>query len=73
MQWHNKNTLNAQYTAEDENKVRPVCFIPPICIIGGMKQTSTDHLREHRENPTRPGQIFVMDASTHKHRSFREI
>ena len=68
MQWHNKNTLNAQYTTEDENKIRPVC---EGCIIGGMKQTSTDHLREHRENPTRPGQIFVMDAFTYKHRSFR--
>ena len=68
MSWHNKNTLNAQYTIEDENKSRPVC---EGCILGGMKQTSTDHLREHRINPTRPGQIFVMDAFTHKHRSFR--
>ena len=36
-----------------------------------MRQTSTDHLREHRQNPIRPGQIFVMDAYTHKHKSFR--
>jgi hypothetical protein len=68
MSWHNKNTLNAQYTIEDENSSRPVC---EGCIFGGMKQTSTDHLREHRMNPTRPGQIFVMDAFTHKHKSSR--
>ena len=68
MNWHNKNTLNAQFTSDDENISRPAC---QGCILGGMKQTSTDHLREHRMNPTRPGQIFVMDAFTHNHRSFR--
>ena len=40
MQWHNKNMLNAQYTTDDEKKIRPVC---EGCICGGMKQTSTDH------------------------------
>lgn len=68
MEWHRKNTINAQYTTEDEQFVRPVC---EGCVYGGMRQTSTDHLREHRINPTRPGQIFAMDAYTHKHRSFR--
>ena len=68
MQWHDKNTLNAQFTTDDENKIRPVC---EGCIFGGMKQILTDHLREHRINPTRPGQIFVMDAFTHNCRSFR--
>ena len=70
MNWHNKNTLNAQFTSDDENISRPAC---PGCILGGMKHTSTDHLREHRMNPTRPGQMFVMDAFTHNHRSFRGI
>ena len=70
MKWHNENTLNAQFTKEDENKVRPVC---EGCVLGGMKQTSTDHLREHRVNPTRPGQIFVMDAFTHNVLSFRNM
>ena len=70
MKWHNENTINAQFTKEDENKVRPVC---EGCILGGMKQTSTDHLREHRINPTRPGQIFVMDAFTHNVLSFRNM
>ena len=70
MQWHNKNTLNAQFTTDDENKIRPVC---EGCIFGAMKQTSTDHLREQRINPTRPGQIFVIDAFTHNCRSFTEI
>ena len=68
MQWHNKNTLNANYTVEDANRERPVC---EGCVFGGMKQHATDHLREHRVNPTRPGQIFAMDAYTHKHKSFR--
>ena len=64
MQWHSENTLNAKFTQEDKNNVRPIC---EGCILGGMRQSSTDHLREHRINPTRPGQIFVMDAFTHKH------
>jgi Reverse transcriptase (RNA-dependent DNA polymerase) len=68
MKWHNKNTLNANYTDEDAERERPVC---EGCVFGGMKQHSTDHLREHRQNPTRPGQIFVMDAYTHKYKSFR--
>ena len=33
MSWHNKNTLNAQFTSEDENNSRPVC---EGCILGGM-------------------------------------
>ena len=32
------------------------------CIQGGMKQSSTDHRREHRERPTAPGQSFSLDA-----------
>lgn len=68
MEWHKRNTLNANYTSEDEQMIRPVC---EGCVFGGMKQTATDHHREHRVNPTRPGQIFVMDAFTHNHRSFR--
>lgn len=68
MEWHRRNTLNAQFTNEDANSVRPVC---EGCIFGGMKQHSTDHLREHRQNPSRPGQMFVMDAYHHQHRSFR--
>ena len=68
MEWHRKNTLHADYTNEDADRVRSVC---EGCVFGGMKQHSTDHLREHRQNPTRPGQIFVMDAYTHNHKSFR--
>ena len=68
MEWHRRNTINADYTQEDADVIRPVC---EGCVYGGMRQTSTDHLREHRQNPIRPGQIFVMDAYTHKHKSFR--
>lgn len=68
MEWHRRNTINAKYTDEDAVSPRPVC---PGCAFGGMRQTSTDHLRIHRQNPSRPGQIFSMDAYTHKHPSFR--
>ena len=68
MEWHRRNTINANYTQEDADMVRPVC---EGCIYGGMRQTATDHIREHRQNPIRPGQIFVMDAYSHKHKSFR--
>ena len=55
--WHRKDRLNADYTLEDGQAVRTIC---DGCINGKMRQLSTDHLREHRVNPTRPGQIFVM-------------
>ena len=34
-------------------------------------ETNINRPSTRRMNPTRPGQIFVMDAFTHKHRSFR--
>lgn len=69
MEWHRKNTINAQYTDDDAKTARPVC---PGCAYGGMRQKSTDHLRVHRQNPTRPGQIFTMDAYKHHHPSHRQ-
>jgi transposase InsO family protein len=61
MQWHRKNTPGAEYTAEDASKPRGLCNG---CLQGGMRQASTDHLRQHRTPPTRPGQSFSMDAFT---------
>ena len=69
MEWHRKNTINAQYSDDDARlSARAIC---EGCAYGGMKQKSTDHRRVHRQNPTRPGQIFSMDAYTHNHPSMR--
>ena len=36
-----------------------------------MHQTNTNHRREHRPQPTLPGQQFVLDAYTNSSRSYR--
>jgi hypothetical protein len=59
MEWHRRNSINARYTSEDANAPRLACNG---CITGGMRQTSTDHRREHREMPTRAGQAFSLDV-----------
>lgn len=61
MQWHRTHTPGADYTTEDANKPRGLCRG---CVEGGMRQASTDHLRQHRPPPTRPGQQFSIDAFT---------
>ena len=61
MEWHRKNTPGAAYTDEDANKPRGLCAG---CVLGGMRQASTDHRRVSRPPPTRPGQQFVLDAFT---------
>ena len=61
MQWHRKNTPGAYYTDEDANLPRGLCNG---CVLGGMRQRSTDHLRVHRAPPTYPGQQFALDAFT---------
>lgn len=59
MQWHRKNTPGAQYTDDDANKPRGVCRG---CVLGGMRQKSTDHKRIHRAKPSHPGQQLSLDA-----------
>lgn len=59
MQWHRKNTPGADYTDEDANQPRGLCNG---CILGGMRQGSTDHHRVHRPRPSHPGQQFSLDA-----------
>jgi hypothetical protein len=61
MEWHRKNTPGADYTTEDANKPRGLC---KGCVEGGMRQASTDHRRQHRPKPTRPGVQFSVDAFT---------
>ena len=59
MQWHRKNTPGADFTDEDANMPRQLCTG---CVLGGMRQGSTDHRRVHRPRPSLPGQQFSVDA-----------
>ena len=68
MEWHQQHSKNAAYTLIDASTPRPVCTA---CTYGTMQQTSTDHRRQHRPNPTVPGQQFVLDAFTNIHLSSR--
>ena len=68
MAWHQKNTANAAYTFRDASASRPVCAS---CVYGSMRQTNTDHRRQHREQPTVAGQQFSLDAYTHTSLSYR--
>ena len=61
MLWHRRHTPGADFTDEDANTPRGLCSG---CVSGGMRQASTDHLREHRPPPTYPGQQFALDAFT---------
>ena len=68
MDWHLKNSTNAKYTEEDATRQRGTC---KGCVYGTMRQTSTDHHREHRNIPLKPGQCFTLDAYTHTVQSSR--
>ena len=59
MQWHRKYTPGADYTDADANKPRGLCTG---CVLGGMRQGSTDHLRVHRPASSCPGRNFALDA-----------
>ena len=61
MAWHRKHTPGADYTDADANAPRGLCSG---CVLGGMRQASTNHRRNHRPLPTRPGQQFALDAFT---------
>lgn len=62
MKWHKQNSVNSQYTIEDENRHRGIC---QGCVYGSLSQTGTDHFRDHRPNPHLTGQCFALDAYTH--------
>ena len=56
MKWHRqKNSINANYSDDDMNKVRSIC---KGCVYGSLSQTRTDHLRQHRDISLIPGQCF---------------
>ena len=61
MAWHRENTVGAAYKSADADKARGLC---KGCIEGGMRQTGTDHRRDHRLPPRHPGSQFAMDAFT---------
>ena len=62
MIWHMKNSTNAKFIEEDANRQRGAC---KGCVYGTMHQTGTDHRREHRDLPVKPGQCFSLDACQH--------
>ena len=68
MKWHKQNSTNAQYSDHDENRDRGIC---KGCVYGSLHQTTTDHLKVHREIPLIPGQCFCLDAHTHSIKSSR--
>ena len=68
MNWHRQHSINAAYSSHDAAAPRPVCTA---CVYGSMHQTNTNHRREHRPQPTLPGQQFVLDANTNSSRSYR--
>ena len=68
MKWHFHNSTGAKYTVEDEHRQRGTCRG---CVYGAMHQTATDHRREHRDLPTKPGQCFTVDAYTHTYKSIQ--
>jgi hypothetical protein len=70
MLWHLKNSTNAKFTEEDANKQRGPC---KGCVYGTMHQTGTDHRREHRDLPVKPGQCFSLDAYQHNCYSARGV
>ena len=59
MEYHRSHTPGAQFSDDDANAPRGLCTG---CLLGGMRQVSTDHKRTHRKPPSRPGQQFVLDA-----------
>ena len=68
MAWHLKNSTGAKYSEEDASKQRGAC---KGCVYGTMHQTPTDHRREHRDLPSKPGQFFTLDSYSHTSYSTR--
>ena len=68
MSWHRRHSTNAAFTSADAAASRPICTG---CAFGSMRQTNTNHLRDHRALPIHPGQQFALDAYTNTTRSYR--
>ena len=66
MEWHRTHSHGAAYTRNDAKAHRQIC---QACILGTMRQASTDHLRVHRTPASTPGHQFALDAYTHTEKS----
>ena len=62
MQWHQKNTIGANYTDKDAAAPRGIC---QGCALGSAHQYPTNQHYIMSDTPHDPGQQFVVDAFTH--------
>ena len=62
MQWHQKNTIGANYTDKDAASARGIC---QGCALGSAHQYPTNQHYVKSDTPYDPGQQFVVDACTH--------
>ena len=63
MQWHQKNTIEANYMDKDAASARGIC---QECALGSVHQYLTNqHYAKSDTTPYYPGQQFVVDAFTH--------
>ena len=62
MQWHQKNTIGANYTDKDAAAPRGIC---QGCALGSAHQYPTNQHYVMSDTPHDPGQQFVVDAFTH--------
>ena len=62
MQWHQKNTIGANYADKDAASARGIC---QGCALGSAHHYPTNQHYVKSDTPHDPGQQFVMDAFTH--------
>ena len=62
LQWHQKNTIGANYTDKDAAAPRGIC---QGCALGSAHQYPTNQHYIMSDTPHDPGQQFVVDAFTH--------
>ena len=62
MQWHQKNTIGANYTDKDAASARGIC---QGCALGSAHQYPTSQYYVKSDTPYDPCQQFVVDAFTH--------
>ena len=67
MQWHQKNTIGANYTDKDATSMSVLLpgVFAKVCALGSAHQYPTDQHYVMSDTPHDPGQQFVVDAFTH--------
>ena len=63
IQWHQKNTIGANYMDKDAASARGIC--KEGCALGSAHQYPTNQHYVKSDTPRDPGQQFVVDAFTH--------